>query len=238
MPRGQHIGKGRSVLCGFLAAAGTVLLVLAFLISVIETAAFDPAYYDREYEKNETALYVGVTDDTLSEATYNLLAYLRGQRDSLNMQAEVDGEQREYYNEREKLHMEDVRDLNLGALNFMWTGYLLGGVLVISAFALSKKKYQVWGAVFWSILGVLAAFAAIGLWGAADFSSFWVSFHHVFFSNDLWLFDPRQSLLIRMFEEQFFFDLVGEILAWFLSVTAVALVVSGVLYRRGRKRGR
>lgn len=219
-----------------MAAAGTVLLVLAFLIDVIEVASFDGAYYVEEYEKNGTAESVGVPEDTLHEATANLLFYLVGQRDSLDMQVNIDGGMQEYYNEREKLHMEDVRDLNLGALTFMWVGWLLGALLLVTALVYAKPKYPIARVAFWSILGVLGFFGVIALWGTLDFGSFWTQFHHVFFSNDLWLFDPRTSRLIRMFEEQFFFDLVTKILISFLSVMAIALAVCGVLYRRGRKR--
>lgn len=226
----------RSVLCGVLSVVGTVLLILAFLISVVEIDAFDSAYYDKEYAKNATAAYVGVDEKTLSEVTQNLLAYLQGGRENLDMTAVLEGQEREYYNEREKLHMKDVRDLNMGALACMWTGYIVGGVLVAAAFAYADPKYKIFRSVFWSIVGVLGAFGILGVWAATDFTSFWVQFHHVFFTNDLWLFDPRDSLLIRMFEEQFFFDLVSEILAWFLGVTLIALVVTGVLYKRGRIR--
>lgn len=100
---------------------------------------------------------------------------------------------------------------------------------------MSDRLWRVWKTLFFSVLGVLAAFAVVGICAAADFTSFWVSFHHVFFRNDLWTFDPRTSLLIRMFEEKFFFDLVTRILIWFLAVCAGLLVLSFILWKKGRK---
>lgn len=229
--------RQRKIMCGILAAAGAVILVLAFLVTVVEVSAFDGAYYVREYEKNDTAAEVGVPVETLHEATVNLLFYLVGQQDSLDMEADIDGQRQQYYNEREKLHMADVRDLNIGAIMFMWVGWLAGIILIVMAVIYSQNnKYQVAGVCFWSILGVLGFFGIIGVWGAADFGSFWTQFHHVFFRNNLWQFDPRTSRLIRMFEEQFFVDLVTQILTVFLIVVAVALVTCGVLYRWGKKR--
>lgn len=218
------------------AAIGTILLVLAFLVSIVEAAAFDPAYYEHEYAKNGTAQYVGVPEETLNEATENLLRYLEGDRENLDMSVSIDGIEREYYNEREKLHMADVRDLNQNAVRFMWTGYIAGGALLAAAYFFSRRKYLVWAACFFAIVGVLAAFLAIGIWGAIDFTSFWIRFHHIFFRNDLWTFDPATSLLIRMFEEQFFLDLVGQILIWFLSGTAAVLVFTGFLAYKGKRR--
>ena len=227
---------GRRISAAVLAAAGTVLVMIAYLVSIVEAAAFDPSYYVREYEKNGTAQYVGVDQDTLTEATDVLLEYLRGTRQSLDLQVEVSGTVREYYSDREKMHMVDVRDLNLGALAMMWTGYIAGGAALACAFVLSRQKRRVWRTIFWSVLGVLGAFALLGIWAAADFGNLWTSFHHVFFRNDLWLLDPRTSLMIRMFEEQFFFDLVAQILAWYLAGAAAILIVSWLMDRRGKRR--
>lgn len=218
-----------------MAAVGTAWLILAFLVAVIEGCAFDPDYYEREYRKNDAAAYVGVTQQTLDEATAVLLEYLQGKRPDLEYEAEIGGVVRSYYNEREKLHMADVRILNERAVLFMRLGFIFGGALTAGAFLISREKYRVFGACFCAVAAVLAAFIALGLWAAVDFSGFWVQFHHVFFSNDLWLFDPRQSLLIRMFELQFFFDLVTWILVWFLSVTAAVLIVTGTAYQRGKR---
>ena len=46
----------------------------------------------------------------------------------------------------------------------------------------------------------------------------------------------RDSLLIRMFEERFFFDLVARILAWFLSICFILLFLTAWGWRQGRKK--
>ena len=217
-------------------AAGTVLLILGILVAIIELCGFDPGYYIAEYAKNDTAAYVGVSEETLDEATEVLLEYLQDKRDSLDLQAEVSGEEREFYNEREKLHMADVRDLNLGAVTFMWTALVCGGALTALAYVYFRPRWHAAKASFFAVLGVLGAFFLLGIFAAADFTSFWVGFHHVFFTNDLWTFDPRTSLLIRMFEEQFFFDLVARILIWFLSICAAILVAAFLFWRSGRRK--
>ncbi|MBD5559096.1 MAG: TIGR01906 family membrane protein [Clostridia bacterium] len=218
------------------AAAGMVLIVLGLLVLLVETAAFDPGYYESEYTKNDTASYVGVSEETLDEATGVLLDYLQDRRDDLSLQVETSAGQREYYNEREKLHMVDVKSLNLGAVTFMWIALAAGGTLLGASFAAAHEKWRVCRACFFAVLGVLAAFFLIGAAAAADFTSFWITFHKVFFTNDLWTFDPRSSLLIRMFEEQFFFDLVARILLWFLAACFVMLAAAFWGWRRGRRK--
>ena len=80
-------------------------------------------------------------------------------------------------------------------------------------------------------------FAVIGIWAAVDFNNFWVSFHHVFFTNDLWMLDPAESRMIRMFQEAFFADMVGRILAWFLAIALGSAAAAGIVYQRMKKHG-
>lgn len=217
-----------------LTILGSVLAVLGILVLLIELCAFDPGFYVKEYRSHETAAYVGVTEEDLDTATQVLLDYLKDDRSDLDFVLDHEDGQRQYYNDREKLHMADVKDLNLAAEAFTWCGIAAGVALILLAFYFSPHGWRIWKTIFFSILGILAAFALLATFAASDFTSFWVSFHHVFFRNDLWTFDPRTSLLIRMFEESFFFDLVAKILVWFLSICAALLVVSRVLWTRGR----
>ena len=48
-----------------------------------------------------------------------------------------------------------------------------------------------------------------------SFASFTL-FHEIFFTNDLWLFDPATDYMIRMLPEGFFYDMVMRIGAWFV----------------------
>ncbi len=223
------------MLCRVFVFVGTALLILAGMVGVVEVVAFDRSFYAAEYDKLNSAQYVGVERAVLDEATENLLSYLEGGRENLDMTADIGAQQREFYNEREKTHMVDVAVLNQNAVRFMWIVLPLGVVFIAAGRLISKNSRLVWQAAFYSIIIVLAGFGVIAAWAAADFSSFWVSFHHVFFTNDLWQFDPATSLLIRMFEQTFFFDMVGKILAIFIAGVAAALCVTGIM---SRKRGR
>ena len=78
--------------------------------------------------------------------------------------------------------------------------------------------------------------AAIAIFAALDFARFWTSFHHLFFTNDLWLLDPRTDVLIMMVPEQFFSDLVMRIIIRFISMFAALNIAAGVLLRLQKKR--
>ena len=60
-----------------------------------------------------------------------------------------------------------------------------------------------------------------GALAAVDFNWFWTQFHHVFFTNDLWLLNPATSVLIQMVPEEFFSAIVLKILIWFAVVLAL-----------------
>ena len=56
----------------------------------------------------------------------------------------------------------------------------------------------------------------------------------MFFSNDLWMLNPATDRMIRMFEQQFFFDMVARILVVYLCIFAGLLIANRVVVRRRR----
>ena len=60
------------------------------------------------------------------------------------------------------------------------------------------------------ILGLILIF--IVSYAVIDFNSFWNDFHHIFFTNDLWILDPGVDRLINMVPLNFFNGLVTRII--------------------------
>ena len=52
-----------------------------------------------------------------------------------------------------------------------------------------------------------AAAAVLIVWALVNFDGFFVAFHRLAFSNELWLLNPRTDLLIRLMPETFFIHL-------------------------------
>jgi len=209
-----------------------VAMVFATVVACVQAFAFHRGFYAQEYEKYDIKSDVGVSEETLAQATEVLLSYLEGTRGSLELQAEIGGRTREYYNDRETQHMADVKALYHNAIAFMAGAYIAGAAMIAVAAMLLKDRRRVLRTASWSMLAALLAFAALGVWIAVDFNHFWQTFHHVFFTNDLWLLDPATSLLIRMYPSAFFFDLVVRILGLFLAIVVAAIVVTGILGKK------
>lgn len=222
------------------AAAASMLLIIALLIVSIEMFAINQGFFESEYSKLETAQSIGISEQDLTEVTHKLINYTTDADSNLDIQAEIGGEMQEVFGEREKDHMVDVKALYLAARNVR-TYCLVGAVaLIIIAFLIAKgqalktlcKAFLYVSGVFVLIVG------ALGIYAAVDFTSFWVSFHHLFFTNDLWLLDPATDVLIMMVPQQFFSDLVARIIIRFVSIFVAlnAAAAAGLIVIRKRKK--
>lgn len=220
--------------CIVFSAAGTVLAVMALAVFCIQVFSFDENFYAAEYAKYGTAATVGVSEGELGDATAALLSYIQDKRGDIDLAVTMDGEARQYYNEREKAHMVDVKALYLSAVRLAAWGAAVAAGLFAACFLLWKRKAlpAVLDGVYKTSAVILAAFAALAVWAAVDFDGFWISFHRVFFTNDLWMLDPRTDLMIRMFSTGFFFDLVFRILAMFLGILIPAAVAARIAHKR------
>ena len=92
-----------------------LLLIVTLLITSVEAVTYwTPGYYEREYSKYNVTEDVHMEMDDLLDVTTEMMAYLRGNREDLHVPTIVDGQPREFFNDREIAHMEDVRGLFVG----------------------------------------------------------------------------------------------------------------------------
>ena len=210
---------------GIIAGVATIVFLL---ITAFEIAAYsDYGWYEKAYEKYEVLDDLEMDMSHVMEVTKEMMAYLRGNRDDLVVQTVVDGEQREFFNEREKAHMVDVQNLFLGGL-WLRRGTILLIVLTIIFLVKTKADWKkllpqsfLIGTA--SFIGITAGAGALFL---SDFNQYFTLFHEIFFDNDLWLLDPRVSIMINMFPEPFFFAMVFTIAALFAGILIVLWIYS------------
>jgi integral membrane protein (TIGR01906 family) len=212
-----------------LSAIAGFLLSAAIIATVIDVVSFDRSFYEAEYRKNDTVSYTGMSAEDNLRATDTLLDYLQDKRQDIVCTAVVSGTEREVFNERETLHMVDVKALYQNAIRVRNGCVITAVILLVLSVLIGKKS-------FFSVLrsgwknGILltgAVILFIAIWALADFNQFWTNFHLLFFDNDLWLLDPNTSIMINLFPGSFFFDLVTRIIAW---VVGIHMVISGILF--------
>lgn len=191
-------------------------LLIACLYTSIEIHGFNKKYYENKYTELNTAEDIGMSNDALFDATFTLLDYLKDKRDDIHCVQEVNGVSREIFDERETAHMIDVKELYINVKKVCISLSLLGLLsFLILLYFVKFKGYEIREMIKDMMDGlrqVVCAFAIVisGLlfYAFVDFSRFWTMFHEIFFDNDLWLLDPRVSIMINMFPENFWFGMV------------------------------
>ena len=213
-----------------LSVLSGMCLLISILLGVVFFMCFQHGFYSYEYNKNHQAEVIGMSDEDLMNATDTLLDYLEDKRDNIVVEATVSGYEREVFNERETLHMIDVKDL---CINAKTTGYILFGVSIILGIIVylkeKKKFFQYYEFGLKISLFILLLFVSLlAIYAICDFYDFWMNFHYIFFDNDLFILDPNTSIMINMFPESFFFDLV-------LIIMILYVVIVSCLYLFVRK---
>ena len=217
-------------------AAGIVLsfsIIAILLITSFEIAMYsDFSVYEKEYEKYDVLSDLDMMMEDVMHVTREMMAYLRGDRDTLSVVTTVEGTEQDFFNEQDRFHMGEVRDLFIGGLNIR-TGAAAAALICLVFLVVSKARLRKILARSYQIaLGITgAAVLFIGIAAVVDFNAVFVQFHHIFFDNDLWLFDPAEDYMIRMLPEGLFADMVLRIGILFVAGLVVLLIASIVAGR-------
>lgn len=204
--------------------------ILNLFITSIFMLSFNKGYYDKMYNKLEVAQTIGISDDALDLATQTLLGYIKGDIETLDLKVEVEGNSVEMFNQREKDHMVDVKVLYQNVDRFRTVSTIFVAIMILFSigvgdyvnFKLNRNILKT------SLIFILLGVAFLGSYAMLDFESFWIDFHHVIFTNDLWLLNPRVDRLIMMVPYEFFLGLVTRIVIAITTISAGC--VSALLY--------
>ena len=220
-----HIFLG--ILCAFA-------LMITLLITSVEAVTYwTPGYYEKEYTKYHVLDNVHMEMEDLLDVTKEMMAYLRGKRQDLHVPTTVNGQPREFFNQREIAHMEDVRGLFLAAITIR-RACLIFLLAFIALLLLTKanilyvlpRTICAGTILFFTLLSTLAIIIS------TDFTKYFIVFHKIFFNNDLWMLDPSTDLLINIVPEPFFMDTAARIaITYGISVAAVFLLCLAFIYR-------
>ncbi len=220
--------------------AASIAAVVILLISSFQAAMYlDFGIYEKEYTKYQVLRALDMEMEDAMYVTREMMAYLKGDRERLSVVTTVEGKEQDFFNEQDRLHMEDVQGLFLGGLAMRrWAFAVLAAALVILAAVCRKEMWKTLAGSFQAALGILAALILfLGIAMARNFNAVFTKFHEIFFDNDLWIFDPAEDYMIRMLPEGLFFDMVIRIGGFFLAGLTVLLILSIVYTVRSRKAG-
>ena len=212
-----------------LAVLNALCLLLVLLCISVQIPTFSLSFYSAEYDKYDIPAHIQVPKSELMTVTERLLAYMKGKAPDLTIEANVAGERREFFNQREKDHMIDVKNLIIGGfiIRNCAAAVIAASLIILKLFRLNFIEYLVWAVkyVFTGFLTIIAILAALI---ALNFNKAFVIFHEIFFNNDLWVLNPETDLLVNIVPLGFFMDISAMISVIFfglcLTVLAIAIV--------------
>ncbi|MCK4368333.1 MAG: TIGR01906 family membrane protein [Dehalococcoidales bacterium] len=186
-------------------------------------------YGSQEYNVSQTLADAGLelTGSELEEVYAGLISYFNSGEEYISLTVMKDGEPFELFNQREIIHLKDVKGL-------IWLDYwvLLGTLVYVLAYAgvcLFWRKKRYWRRLAWGVVGgggiTLAFMLALGLGILLGFSQLFWQFHVVFFPNEFWLLDPTKDYLKMLFPDGFFYDAA---LFCALGSAGLAVILGGV----------
>lgn len=221
-------------------AAGIILafsVIIILLISSFETAMYsDFGVYEREYEKYDVLDDLGMTMEDTMHVTREMMAYLRGDRDVLSVETTVEGRQQDFFNEQDRFYMAEVRNLFIGGLDLRLGACAAAVLCIIILIFLRADWRKIVPRSYWIVLAVIGVLLTVFAAAAViDFNAVFVGFHHIFFDNDLWLFDPAEDYMIRMLPEGLFADMVvriGVLFAGGMILLFILSLLPGILERK------
>ncbi len=169
-------------------------------------------YAGEEMDEFQLSGVIGMEEQQQAEAAKSLANFMRGKES-------VPG----FLNEKEQVHMQDVR--NLMEACERWAQILLWIALLFVlglAWLSAGDEHAAW----WLGRGVffLLVFCAAGVavFSFVGFERLFYGVHHLLFDNDFWILDPKTDILIRMMPQTLFEET-------FLRVLKKTLIQSGLI---------
>lgn len=205
-----------------------IISVPLFLFSLgIGVAVNSRWFYDAGFNKYDISQVTGITPTELDKAAAGLISYFNNGDEYINVRIIRDGQPYKLYSEDEKQiqHLKDVKALFRLDYKILLGSLLFVLVYVIALIWRKKIRYLAWGMVGGGIITLLLMLA-LGVGILTGFDQLFWDFHLISFSNDFWLLDPAQDVLIMMFPDGFWFDVVVYV-AVLTAVLAIAVGGAG-----------
>ena len=193
----------------WLPAALFAAAVPVFLVTGSITWAFNNiGLYEGGFEKYRISWVSGITPEDLRQVALDLRSYFNSGDEPLSVRTRIFGSERDLFNEKEIIHMHDVKRLLWGVYAALAASAACLAALTGAGFALRRRAHlptlarrALWGGGLTVLL-----LAGFGLVATVGFDALFLLFHRVSFANDFWQLDPRTDYLVLLFPQGFWFD--------------------------------
>ena len=206
-------------------------LPVFLVLSVVRGIVAAPFSYEMALSISNAEIVTGIDSTELMVIGKETSNYLLG-RSGPVLDPSVtlsDGSVIKIFNQREIDHMVDVREL----MNKLWRlhefMFLLIIVRLVISFLFERKESLLSISQETRISGMLGLVFLVftGISSLLLFDQFFLQFHEIFFSNDLWQLDPKTDRLIQIYPRDFWF---GALFVTASFVIFLLLTVSGLAH--------
>lgn len=203
-----------------------VPIVPLLIISGVIAFAFNfQPLYEYGFHRYEVGKTTGLADSELTKAASGLIAYFNSNDEFINIVVQKDGEPFHLFNEREIIHLHDVK----GLIKLDYTVFVVSLVYTTLFFGIMlyrKQTRSLAAPVFWGGATTFAILTATVVVAASNFDAFFTKFHQLSFANDFWLLDPSKDYLIMLFPGGFWQD-ASIFIAALIGIVAAAVAIAG-----------
>jgi|SRR3989344_3668390 len=189
-----------------------VSLVLLIISLNFKLLALNFNFYKKEFSKLN--VYEKIPD--ADKQALNLINYHNNKEELSN-----------FFNDKEKLHLQDVKNL-FQKLSLMFYISLILSIILLAYF-IYTKKYKI---IYFSflIVGILIFILIIlFLIPLTNFDKTFTQFHLILFSNNLWQFNPETDNLVNLFPLQFFYDITKQIIINTIISSFILIILALIL---------
>jgi len=164
--------------------------------------------YESGFDKYNVSHSTGLIEPELEKAARGLISYFNSGDEFISLTVDKDGKPFVLFNEREVVHLRDVKGLiRLDYTVLLWT-FVYSLVYTLTLLLWRKRMY--WRQLAWGVVGgsgvTLTIMLVLGLGILFSFDRLFLQFHVLSFANDFWQLDPTSDYLIMLFPQGFWYD--------------------------------
>lgn len=164
--------------------------------------------YSYNWNRNNIPESTNLSIDDLNFISNKIKTYFSDNSEKLDVKIMVNGYENSIYNEKEIIHMIDVKNLiKIVYIISIFTTVILILCIISLIYFLKEKSYKLLSSTIKISFLIFGSIVLIFILASiTNFTWVFTKFHMLSFSNDLWILDPKKDMLIMMFPERFFLE--------------------------------
>jgi integral membrane protein (TIGR01906 family) len=216
----------RWVASGIFIACIPLLLVL----TNVRVAASWERVYDYAFGQYEVVDVTGIERPELDRSAREIITYFESSEpdELLDIRVQRGDEEIALFNQREILHMADVRDLFrlVYRIHEFALVYVVAYVAAVYLWSRERSMRRLARQAITAGIATVAVLSLAAVGVVLGFDAIFEQFHLLSFSNDFWQLDPRTDRLVQMFPMGFWFDVT-------LAVGVLSVIQGGAVALAG-----